>query len=338
MPGGAGGPLVRELPPGPVAVIGDVHGEIEALETLLGRLDGRPLVFVGDLVDRGPDSVAVVERVAALVREGRAESILGNHEFNALRGERKHGNRWFFGEEEPDFDSRPATPAEREAIRAFFAERPVALHREDLRVVHAAWCEASLDALRGRTDAVRVHDEAAERVRAELETDGLRAARAQAWARYRDRLRDPDAEVPYLEEIARYDAAFQVRNPIRVLTSGTEAPAGRPFFAAGRWRMVTRTRWWDRHPPGPPVVIGHYWRVPRPRTRRDALDPLDGIPPFAWMGPHRNVFCVDYSVGLRARERRTGERFGTMLAALLVPEWRLVTDTGQEIDLGPPGD
>ena len=63
------------LPEGPLDIIGDIHGEIDALRVLLTRLGvdlarrraPRHLVFVGDLVDRGPDSVAVVQLVADLV-------------------------------------------------------------------------------------------------------------------------------------------------------------------------------------------------------------------------------------------------------------------------------
>jgi len=70
-----------------------VHGQIEALYALLGQLgyraDGshpehRLLVFVGDLVDRGPDSPAVLELVMKLAEAGHARSLLGNHELNLL--------------------------------------------------------------------------------------------------------------------------------------------------------------------------------------------------------------------------------------------------------------
>ena len=62
-------------------VVGDVHGELEALQNLVGHLgyaedgthpEGRFLVFVGDLVDRGPDSPGVVAWVQRMVQEGNA--------------------------------------------------------------------------------------------------------------------------------------------------------------------------------------------------------------------------------------------------------------------------
>ena len=73
--------LVQPLPDGPLDIVGDVHGEIEALRALLDGLgyaeDGshpqpRRLVFTGDLTDRGPDSPAVIELVRRLVETERA--------------------------------------------------------------------------------------------------------------------------------------------------------------------------------------------------------------------------------------------------------------------------
>ncbi|MFJ5262061.1 polynucleotide kinase-phosphatase [Streptomyces sp. NPDC088387] len=73
---------------GPFDIIGDVHGCASELESLLGALgyadgvhpDGRTAVFVGDLVDRGPDSPGVLRRVMAMVKSGNALCVPGNHE------------------------------------------------------------------------------------------------------------------------------------------------------------------------------------------------------------------------------------------------------------------
>ncbi|GAA0243037.1 polynucleotide kinase-phosphatase [Cryptosporangium japonicum] len=100
---------------GPFDVIGDVHGCRRELETLLTRLDytlvrddeGRPVdavhpagrraVFVGDLVDRGPDAPGVLRLAMGMVAAGHARCVPGNHEnklVKALRGrdvQRTHG-------------------------------------------------------------------------------------------------------------------------------------------------------------------------------------------------------------------------------------------------------
>ncbi|MFE0097017.1 polynucleotide kinase-phosphatase, partial [Streptomyces sp. NPDC059015] len=73
---------------GPFDIIGDIHGCSSELDTLLGRLgyvdgahpEGRTAVFVGDLVDRGPDSPGVLRRVMDMVAGGNALCVPGNHE------------------------------------------------------------------------------------------------------------------------------------------------------------------------------------------------------------------------------------------------------------------
>ena len=66
-------------------VIGDIHGDLAALEALLPRLAAGPgdtVVFLGDYIDRGPDSRGVVERVRRFVRDfpGKTVTLRGNHE------------------------------------------------------------------------------------------------------------------------------------------------------------------------------------------------------------------------------------------------------------------
>ncbi len=66
-------------------VVGDVHGCLDELDELLRTVSLRPgfdrLVFVGDLLDRGPDSIGVLRRDLEL----GALSVLGNHEATHLR-------------------------------------------------------------------------------------------------------------------------------------------------------------------------------------------------------------------------------------------------------------
>ncbi|MFG2474544.1 polynucleotide kinase-phosphatase [Streptomyces fagopyri] len=73
---------------GPFDIVGDIHGCASELETLLGKLgyadgvhpQGRTAVFVGDLVDRGPDTPGVLRRVMSMVGSGNALCVPGNHE------------------------------------------------------------------------------------------------------------------------------------------------------------------------------------------------------------------------------------------------------------------
>ncbi|MFF4317043.1 polynucleotide kinase-phosphatase [Streptomyces sp. NPDC001507] len=73
---------------GPFDIVGDIHGCASELESLLAKLgyqdgvhpEGRTAVFVGDLVDRGPDSPGVLRRVMSMVGSGNALCVPGNHE------------------------------------------------------------------------------------------------------------------------------------------------------------------------------------------------------------------------------------------------------------------
>jgi len=63
--------------------VGDIHAELEKLNELLDLLPlekGDRLVFLGDYIDRGPDSCAVIDRLIALSKDWPCTFVLGNHE------------------------------------------------------------------------------------------------------------------------------------------------------------------------------------------------------------------------------------------------------------------
>ena len=88
---------------GPFDLIGDVHGCKEELVALLARLgyqvtepqdgqgpvfrhpQGRKAIFLGDLVDRGPDTPGVLKTVMAMVEAGTALCVPGNHDTKLMR-------------------------------------------------------------------------------------------------------------------------------------------------------------------------------------------------------------------------------------------------------------
>ena len=94
----------RRTDHGPFDIVGDVHGcfaELAALLTDLGYAvdadggsarhpEGRKALFVGDLVDRGPATPAVLRLVMGMTAEGSGLSVAGNHEAKLLRALRGH--------------------------------------------------------------------------------------------------------------------------------------------------------------------------------------------------------------------------------------------------------
>ncbi|WP_392840000.1 polynucleotide kinase-phosphatase [Streptomyces sp. LN500] len=115
---------------GPFDIIGDIHGCSSELESLLGKLgyvdgahpEGRTAVFVGDLVDRGPDSPGVLRRVMSMVSAGNALCVPGNHENKLgryLKG-RKVQHTHGLAETIEQLDREDAkAPAFREQVREF---------------------------------------------------------------------------------------------------------------------------------------------------------------------------------------------------------------------------
>ena len=68
---------------GRLLAIGDIHGCLPALETVLAAVSPRPndtLVLLGDYVDRGPQSRGVIERLLALKEQCCLVPLLGNHD------------------------------------------------------------------------------------------------------------------------------------------------------------------------------------------------------------------------------------------------------------------
>ena len=119
-------------------LIGDVQGCDEALARLLATIDFSPsrdqLVLLGDLVNRGPDSLGVLRRMMRL--EGAARCILGNHDLHLLalaQGVRPPHRK-------DTLDAVLQAP-DRGALLGWLRRRPLALldriHGQDLLMVHA---------------------------------------------------------------------------------------------------------------------------------------------------------------------------------------------------------
>ena len=148
-------------------VIGDIHGQGRKLHFLLRKLDyrfvngayrhpeSRTAIFVGDLIDRGPEQVDVVKTVRSMVDAGSALCVMGNHEFHAIGFATP--SRRFLGEFlHPR--TRKNTHQHGEYLRqvgegsslhrehiAWFRQLPVALDLGEIRVVHAWWHQPYVD-------------------------------------------------------------------------------------------------------------------------------------------------------------------------------------------------
>lgn len=117
---------------GPFDIIGDIHGCRSELETLLRKLgydveagrhpEGRKVVFLGDLVDRGPDIPGVLRLAMRMVNMGTALCVPGNHEMKLLRKLRGKDVRLTHGlaETMAQFEKEP--PEFHQEVAAFIDE------------------------------------------------------------------------------------------------------------------------------------------------------------------------------------------------------------------------
>jgi hypothetical protein len=303
-------------------IIGDVHGCATELETLLAGLGykqtettgayrhpQRSAIFVGDLIDRGPGQLQVLQTVKSMVESGSAQIVMGNHEFNAICYDTEHpvGSGEFL---------RPHTPKNMKQHKAFleqvtgtqrthymewFKTLPLWLDLGELRVVHACWHEESMRFV-------------------ERELGGNRFTT--------------------LDQLVRAsDEADDLYTAVEVLLKGPEISlvdhGQRPFVDEdGHRREEARIRWWngsartlreiaemegrfetedgEAYPDLPddmvpedersytysgtvPVFYGHYWRTGTPTQLRDwttysacvdfsAVKPGEALMAYRWSG------------------------------------------------------
>ncbi len=143
-------------------IIGDVHGCSDALRRLCDALgydeafhhpEDRRLVFVGDLADRGPDSLGVLSLVTRLVSRGRALLTLGNHDEALLRwlcGESVDIHRGGLAATIAQIEARPDRKTLKKALAALYLRAPLYLVLDGgaLIVAHAGIEEQMI----GKTD------------------------------------------------------------------------------------------------------------------------------------------------------------------------------------------
>jgi Calcineurin-like phosphoesterase len=291
-----------------IDVVPDVHGQLAKLDALLAQLgythtasgwkapsSEHRLVFLGDLIDRGPQQRGVVDRVRALEGAGIADRVLGNHEMNALHWVMEHEGGF----------ARAHTPSNQAHHQAFldayagdpaghlrdldFLGRARLAHRVGRFVfVHAFWTPTLEDAARFAVEPLEP-------------LPGLEAL----------------ANTPGFVDAAR-GGSTPMGKAIDLMTKGPESPLPDGYTIVlehGIVRRAVRRAWWNPRPidwrdgsislpdvwdmpPGVPdpvpgsdaipddvsIVFGHYWRRDAQTTGR--------IPAF-----HGRFACLDQSAG-----------------------------------------
>lgn len=282
-------------------IIGDIHGCASDLELLLADLgyrdtDGsyrhpsRRVIFVGDLIDRGPQQLLVLQIVKAMVDTGNALMVLGNHEFNALAYDTEWPARSGKFLRPHDDPTSPWAAKNEKQHKAFLDqvkgdERahylawlwtvPLWLDLRDLRVVHACWHQPSIDVM---TNALggNTFTSIDQLIRASTKGDPIYDA-VETLLKGPEISLEDHGQPAYVDKdgIARGSARLRWWNSEAVTLRDTAEMGGRFTTADGQ-----------PYPPLPeievaqhqrshiytdqvPVFYGHYWRIGPPTHLQD---------------------------------------------------------------------
>src|ERR1035437_2331668 len=111
--------------------VGDIHGCLVEFQELIKKLDYNPqedrLILLGDLIDRGPDSVGVIR----LAREMHLESVMGNHDHKFVKWFRSQGTRVDV------YDRREHYTKFSDEDISYIINMPTYIELEDVIAVHA---------------------------------------------------------------------------------------------------------------------------------------------------------------------------------------------------------
>jgi hypothetical protein len=281
-------------------IIGDIHGCGSTLIKLLEvmgyrKWDGvyqhprRQAIFVGDIVDRGPNIRQALRVVHDMVTNGHGQMVIGNHEYNIycyatrdprtdpntiayLRTHNKHNERLVA----ETFDQFVDYPEEFNRYLEWFSQLPLFLDLPNFRVVHACWDEHYIHEYQQRFGHNRVSPEI---ILASTKFDSFEG-------RVLDRLmRGTSLALPGGEAIVSRDGfrrrffrtKFWSENP-ETYSDVVFQPDPLPEHLADHKLSVEERRHLIHYPPhAKPVFIGHYWLQGKPAPVK------------------HNICCLDYS-------------------------------------------
>ena len=220
--------------------VGDLQGCLESFHRLAARLpDADRFVFVGDLVNRGPQSLATLRHVKQLADAGRAAVVLGNHDLHLLAV--AHVIRPLHAS---DTMQEVLAAPDRDELLAWLRARPLAQREQGVLFVHAGVLpDWSADRTLALSDEIR------ERLARDDHGDFLREMYGNEPARWNDALTGHDRLRCVVNALTRVrmlaaDGTMQLKHK----DASARAPAG----------LVP----WFEHPHratrGTPIVFGHW--------------------------------------------------------------------------------
>lgn len=280
-------------------IIPDIHGQAAKLDAALAALGwrraslswthpdpNRMIVFLGDFIDRGPDSCSVLKTVRELFDTGKAKAIMGNHELNALH---YHTNHPDDGKPLRDHDEKnkiqhkafldqfPPGDSQTRSALDWMRTLPLFLEEGGFRAVHACWDDASIKRLKVLTGNGVLSEE-------QLILAAGRGKPDEMFTLAEQIAKGPEHPLP--DGYSFFDGEGTERHRVRL----------KWWYAAARtWRDIAisvpviedlpdaelpQTVISQTYPPdAPPVFFGHFWLRNTPLLQAP------------------NALCLDYSAG-----------------------------------------
>jgi hypothetical protein len=307
-------------------IIGDVHGCAGDLEELLRELGyrvapstgayrhpDRQAIFVGDLIDRGPSQLGVLEVVKAMVDAGTAQVVMGNHEFNAVayatEDPQNPGN--FLRLHSKKNENQHAafleqlTDEQRSFYVEWFCTFPLWLDLGELRIIHACWHQPSINLIEAKLGGNRFTsmEPFAEAARTTTPPSPLYAAIEMVLkgpeldlAKYgAKKFKDKDGHARGEARVRWWRNGVTTLKELAEIPKGASDETGQPYGELPNVLVDESDRSYAYEGPVP-VIYGHYWRTGVPLEYED------------WT---RLTACVDFSAvkgGVLVAYRWSGER------------------------------
>ena len=230
-------------------------------------------VFVGDLIDRGPEQLETVRTVRAMVDAGSAVALMGNHEFNALAWATRDP-------EEPGGFMRPHSKKNFRQHECFleqvgegsklhlevldwFATLPLWLDLNGLNVAHGCWHEPSIELLDaqlpvGEFDTASIV-EANRRGNAMFEACEVVLKGPEVSLGEDRSFLDKDDQTRSTARLRWWDPSAVTLRDAAEIPSGAKTPTGTRFLPLPEDPCPKMQEFSYRN--RTPVAFGHYWRT-----------------------------------------------------------------------------
>jgi diadenosine tetraphosphatase ApaH/serine/threonine PP2A family protein phosphatase len=280
-------------------LIGDVHGCAQSLEHLLALLgykkhagvwrhSERQALFLGDLIDRGPQIRETLHIVHAMVDAGYAISIMGNHEYYALAWntplEQQGAEQTYVREhnthharlQRETLEQFEAHPYDWKDFNQWFFTLPLFVDAGRFRAVHACWDDRLINSLRNRFGDGRIDTEY---IRQSAVSGSL------ADQTFNRLLRGVNLPLPYGMSLIGQDgyrrSSFRTKfwhDEPSALTYGDVVfqPDALPEHIAQKPLPAQYLRQINAYDAEQPLLfVGHYWRQGQPSLIRPNLACLD---------------------------------------------------------------